>query len=224
MSFLLSVGAETGVVVAEVLEAVVQMNVGCVQGEIGVVVGDGGRDECVFKGGGGQSNWRRAGFSTNPGDMRAQCLEGVDEIAVARRGIDGFVEAADQGVVAVDLLIRHGGVEQRSVPGVKVAGIAAEDFRIGVARSEPGRLRFETGPHLVERIDVAVRDVGDDQALSPPIVEQTLGDQAAKRFANRRAGNAQTLGLLDFEQRAAGAERALEDLRSQLFVGTGSCA
>ena len=49
-SFLASVGAEAGVVVTEVFEAVVQMDVGCVHSKRAIAFGDRRRDERMFEG------------------------------------------------------------------------------------------------------------------------------------------------------------------------------
>ncbi len=100
-------------------------------------------------------------------------------------------------------------------------GIGCEQLRVAATRSELGGLRLQARPHFVERIDVAVRDVGDDQALTAPVVEQPLRDETTESLAHRGAGHPEAFGLLDLEQRATRTECAVENLGSQLAVGTG---
>lgn len=108
--------------------------------------------------------------SSNSGDVRTQRLEGVDQVGVVRGGVDFPVEAANQAVVVVDLLVDHVGVEQGVVPRPELTGIPREDVRICVTCGELGSLSLKTGPHLEERIDIAVGDVGDDEATPLPVV------------------------------------------------------
>jgi putative tricarboxylic transport membrane protein len=110
--------------------------------------------------------------------------------------------------------------EQRRVPGAEVGGVGREDVGPCAACRDLGGLGFEACTHLEQRVDVAVGHVGDDKTASEPVVEQPLGDQATEGLANRRARHPDSLGLLDFEQRGARPEFAVEDLRPQALVGS----
>ena len=154
--------------------------------------------------------------------MRAQRLERIEEIRIARGDIDRLVEATDQRVVLADLLIRHASIEQRGVPGAEFGGVVGKGDPIGMAGGQRGCLRLETGPHLVQRIDVGIGDVGDDEASPAFVVEKTLGDEPAECLANWGSRHPEPRGLFDLEKRAAWTEHAVEDLRPQLIVGTAS--
>ena len=117
------------------------------------------------------------------------------------RGVEGPVGGGEvvgpvlHGAVAGDLVL-HGG-----------------DLGLGrVLGGKGGRGAVEDLAHDIEFADRARLEFGDDHALVRLVDQQATGLEAAKRLANRRAAQPETLGEIGLLEAVAGTDRAFQDL------------
>ena len=140
--------------------------------------------------------------------------EGGDERRVGEARVDGVVEPPDEVVVGLETVAAHqlGGAVELVDEGCELGRIAA-----GRGERCGGRLerlaQFEQFTHVVD-------GCGRDHEPAPGLrFDEPVGGETRERLAQRRAGDAEPGGLLDFAEHRAGREAPLEDLLPQHVVG-----
>ena len=156
------------------------------------------------------------GQPADPDQVHAQAPHGLGQVGVGDGRIDGLIEPAHKLVVLVPggivRLIRAGASSSSSWSCRKTCGVAA----LGCQR---GGLAFERFAELEELVDVVQRDIGDDDAAAAGRRRESFRGEPAQGLPERRAGNAQAFGLLDFGQDGPGAEAPFDDVVAQCRVG-----
>ena len=86
----------------------------------------------------------------------------------------------------------------------ELVGERGEGRGIPSLRGETGGGLFQRAAHLEELADVAGVDVGDDGDARRLLGDEPVGGEAAERFAQRRATDAEARRLLHFAEHRPG--------------------
>ena len=93
-----------------------------------------------------------------------------------------------------------------------------EHRAVSPQRRESSGLFFKRLPHLEEFLDAREGEIGDDEAAAGLRGDQSIRHQPGKGLSQWGSGNAETLGLFDLPERAAGAEFPADDLFTKDLV------
>ena len=206
----------------EVAAAAVQVNAHRVVRQLGVPVADRLSDKAVLLRRRDEPLERVTGSASHAGDVGADHGHGLDEVGVRRGAVDRLVELTDQRVV-------FGDGSGRSRPGKGVPG-TGEAAHVGVERGglsptvrhvqggQAGRLGFEAGTHLEQRVDVVAGDLGHHDTPPTRGGDEAVGSKPCECLAQWCAGDAEPGCLLDLPQPQAGDQGAVQDFVVQLPV------
>lgn len=147
----------------DVFKTVVQVQQRGGRRESGIPGGHGSGDLGVFAGRGTQSRRGIMGESAQPGQMHAQALEGLGQIGIGCGVLDGGIQLASQGIIAIAL----GGGTERAGRGVEASGQFVEDGRAAGPGCAACGFDLQGPAERKQVIDMVQGDIGDhDPATS----------------------------------------------------------
>ena len=177
---------------------------GGVGGEIAVALADGASDDAVLGDGCRQTLGVLTRQAAHPDEMGAHVPQRRGEVVVRHGGVDRGVEPGDERVVRVG----GGG-------GIRLGEFCGERGEHRAVAAGGGQARgrlLQRASHLEQFPDVAGVEVAHDGDARRRLHDEAVGGEAAERFAQRSAADAEAGGLLDLAEDGAGCEGAGLDL------------